>query len=70
MLKHSARKERKAKNKEIRVKYFYARGNDFPQTNKEFPLEFTNKIVCTNSEEFLKKIARQLCRFNLYISAL
>jgi len=60
MLKHSARKERKVKNRkqkiEDRGKYFYARGNDFPQTNKEFPLEFTNKIVCADSEEFLKKI--------------
>jgi len=56
MAKISALKERKARNKENRVKYFYARDNDFPKTNNEFPLKFTNKIVCADSEEFLKKI--------------
>jgi len=56
MAKNSAKKERKVKNKENRVKYFYARCNDFPKTNNEFPLEFANKIVCADSEELLKKI--------------
>jgi len=53
-------KERKVKNRkqkiEDRGKYFYARGNNFLKTNNDFPLEFTNKIVCADSEELLKKI--------------
>jgi len=53
-------KERKVMNRkqkiEDRGKYFYARDNDFLKINNEFPLEFTNKIVCANSEEFLKKL--------------
>ncbi|MFP3300380.1 MAG: site-specific DNA-methyltransferase [Thermoplasmatales archaeon] len=53
-------KERKVKNRkqkiEDRGKYFYARDNNFLKINNEFPLEFTNKIVCADSEEFLKKL--------------
>jgi len=56
MLKNRTGKERKAKNIENRVKYFYATDNNFLKTNNDFPLEFTNKIVCADSEEFLKKI--------------
>jgi len=53
-------KERKVKNRKQKIEdrgmYFYARDNGFLKINNEFPLEFENKIVCADSEEFLKKL--------------
>lgn len=53
-------KERKVinrKNKEEkRGKFFYARGHNFSKENNQFPDKYLNKIICGDSEEFLKKL--------------
>jgi len=53
-------KERKVKNRkqkiEDRGKYFYARDNNFSKINNELPKDFENKIICADSEEFLKRL--------------
>lgn len=36
--------------------YYYARDNNFSKVNNELPKEFENKIICMDSEEFLKKL--------------
>lgn len=47
----------KRKRKEIeRGKFYYALGHNFSKKNNEFPLEFTNKIICGDSEDALKKL--------------
>ena len=52
-------KERKVKNRLDKVKergmYFYALDNDFSKENNELPKQYENKIICADSEEFLKK---------------
>ena len=48
-------KDRKNKEKERGI-YYYAIDNDFSKENNELPKEFENKIICDNSEEFLKKL--------------
>lgn len=53
-------KERKVinrKNKEEkRGKFFYAMGHNFSKENNQFPDKYLNKIICGDSEEFLKKL--------------
>ena len=53
-------KDKKVKNKNIksikRGKYFYAKDNNFKKNTNPFPEELKNKIICADSEEFLKKI--------------
>lgn len=53
-------KERKVanrKNKEKeRNKFFYAKGHNFSKHNNDFPSCFLNKIICADSEEFLKRL--------------
>lgn len=53
-------KERKVvgrKNKvEKRGIHFYANNNSFPTSNAELPADMINKIVCSDSEEYLKKL--------------
>ncbi len=53
-------KERKVKNRtkkeEKRSQYFYARDHQFSRENNDFPEEFTNRIVCGDSETVLKQL--------------
>jgi DNA modification methylase len=53
-------KERKVTNRKRKViergMFFYAQEHNFSKRNNEFPLEFTNKIICGDSEEVLKKL--------------
>lgn len=53
-------KERKVLNRkqkeENRGKYFYTSGNNYSKYNNEIPEQFTNKIICGDSEEILKKL--------------
>ena len=53
-------KERKVKNRvvkeEKRGKYYYAQNNDFSKTNNVIPHDYTNKIICNNSLDELKKL--------------
>ncbi len=54
---YKERKVRDRKQKEIeRGMFFYAREHNFSKKNNEFPAEFTDKIVCGDSEELLKKL--------------
>jgi DNA modification methylase len=39
-----------------REPYFYAAKNNFSKANHQIPAEFKNKIICGDSEEFLKKL--------------
>jgi DNA modification methylase len=48
-------KERKRKKQE-RGMFFYAQNHNFFRKNNDFPIEFTNKIICGDSEEILKKL--------------
>lgn len=51
------RKVKERKRKEIaRGKFYYVLGHNFSKKNNEFPLEFTNKIICGDSEYVLKKL--------------
>jgi len=53
-------KERKVKNRKQkeanRGKYYYAKNNDFKKENSELDEKYRNKIVCADSEEYLKKL--------------
>ncbi len=53
-------KERKVKNRknkeQKRGQYFYATGHNFSKQNTEVPEEYTNKILCGDSEELLKNL--------------
>ena len=53
-------KERKVKGRKQKVEdrgiYYYAQNNEFSKKNNEIPKEFENKIICKDSEEFLKKL--------------
>lgn len=53
-------RERKVKGRIEKVKkrgsYFYAEENSFSTVNNEFPSKFVNKIICFDSESFLKKL--------------
>ncbi len=53
-------KERKVTDRKIKEKnrevYYYAQDNNFSKHNNQIPLDFVNKIVCADSEEFLKKM--------------
>jgi DNA modification methylase len=52
--------ERKVSNRkkkvEKRVIHYYANNNNFNKENVDFPVEFLDKIVCADSEKFLKKL--------------
>jgi DNA modification methylase len=52
--------ERKVKNREDkerkRVGYFYARQHPFARRNNAIPQEFTDQIICGDSEELLKRL--------------
>jgi DNA modification methylase len=52
--------ERKVLNRkkkvEKRVIHYYANNNNFSKENVDFPAEFLDKIVCADSEKFLKKL--------------
>ncbi len=51
------RKVKQRKQKEIRRgKFYYALDHNFSRKNNLFPLEYTNKIICGDSEEILKKL--------------
>jgi len=51
------RKVRNRKQKETeRGMFFYARDHEFNPENNTFPQEFTNKIICGDSEEVLKHL--------------
>jgi DNA modification methylase len=45
--------ERKYKEKN-RIKYFYARSQNFTQINQNLPIEYLNSIVCGDSSKILK----------------
>ncbi|MGQ9847874.1 MAG: DNA-methyltransferase [Bacteroidales bacterium] len=53
-------KERKVKGRMQKIiergMFFYAREHNFSKKNNEFPFEFTNKIICGDSEEVLKRL--------------
>ncbi|NOZ62865.1 MAG: site-specific DNA-methyltransferase [Calditrichaeota bacterium] len=53
-------KERKVKNRakkeEQRSQYFYARGHQFSGKNNDFPEEFTDRIICGDSEKVLAQL--------------
>ena len=53
-------KERKVKNRskkeEKRSQYFYARDHQFSSENNDFPEEFTNHIICGDSEKVLAQL--------------
>jgi len=53
-------KAKKVKNKDEKIKrrgkYYYAKDSNFSKEENDFPKEFENKIICADSEEFLKKI--------------
>lgn len=53
-------KERKVKNRsskeQKRGQFFYAHGHNFSKSNNNFPDEFTNQILCGDSEEILAKL--------------
>lgn len=53
-------KERKVKNRLQKVRqrgmYFYALNNDFTKEVNEVPHEFTNRIICGDSEDILRKL--------------
>jgi DNA modification methylase len=46
-------RKKKAENRGI---YYYAQDNAFSKQNNELPPQYTNKIVCADSEEMLKKL--------------
>ena len=48
-------KDRKNKEKERGV-YYYALDHNFSKQNNELPQEFINKIICADSEHFLKNL--------------
>ncbi len=51
------RKVKQRKSKELkRGKFYYALGHNFSRKNNPFPLEWTNKIICGDSESVLKKL--------------
>jgi DNA modification methylase len=51
------RKVRERKQKIIeRGMFFYARDHNYGKKNKDFPIGFTNKIMCGDSEEILKRL--------------
>jgi len=53
-------KERKVKNRKAkeleRVKYYYAKNNDFSKDNNQLQDEYKNKIICADSEIALKEL--------------
>lgn len=52
--------ERKVLNRKKKVEkrgiHYYANNNSFNKENVDFPTEFLDKIVCADSEQFLKKL--------------
>lgn len=44
------------KKEEKRGLYYYANDNNFSKKNNEIPNEYLNKIICSDSEEVLKKL--------------
>lgn len=52
--------ERKVLNRKKKVEkrgiHYYANNNNFSKENVDFPTEFLDKIVCADSEQFLKKL--------------
>ena len=52
--------ERKVLNRKKKVEkrgiHYYANNNNFNKENVDFPTEFLDKIVCADSEQFLKKL--------------
>jgi DNA modification methylase len=51
------RKVRGRKLKEInRNQYYYAKDNEFSETNNSLPIEYENRIICADSYEILKKL--------------
>ncbi|MGC8661981.1 MAG: DNA-methyltransferase [Nitrososphaeria archaeon] len=53
-------RERKVKNRKQKAKkrgmYYYAAKNNFSTANSKIPEEFENKVICADSEDFLKKL--------------